>query len=152
MVDHVCQALVGCPLPWRKAGRGVGIAGAQGGPPVAFQLLFERPGIECAEDVAAHAVGVFGYEGQGWLEQPVGGCEKVPEQPGIVEQRGRVLAVVACQQADLVQGAEVAGPVRADVGSGATHGLPVVWVKIPAISFARLDLTSMIMPNWMTAR
>jgi hypothetical protein len=124
VVDHVCHSLAGCPLPWRKLRWGIGVAGAQGRPPVAFQPPFERLGIERAEDVAAHAVGVFGHEGQGWLEQAVGACENVPEQPRIVKQRGRVLAVGACQQADLVQGAEVAGLVGADVSAGAIHGPP----------------------------
>ncbi len=124
MVDHVRHMLVGCPLLRRKARRGVGIADAQGGPPVAFQLFFEGPGIERAEDVATHALGVLGHEGQGWLEQPIGGCENVAEQPGVVEQRGRVLAVVTCQEADLVQGVEVAGAIGADVGSCAIHELP----------------------------
>ena len=40
--------LVGRPLLWRKDGRRVGIASAQVGPPFAFQLFLESPGIERA--------------------------------------------------------------------------------------------------------
>src|SRR5262249_40157697 len=55
---------------------------------------------------------------------------KVPEQPGVMEERGRVLAVVAGQEADPVQGVEVAGVVGADMGSCAIHQRPPV-VRVP---------------------
>jgi len=128
MVDDVRHLLVGCELVCGEARRGVGIAGAQVGPPDAFQPFLEGPGIERAQDVAAHAYGIFCHESQRCLEQPVGGCENVPEQPGIVVQRGCVLAIVAGQQADPVQGVEVAGTVRADTGScGIRQASPPGW-------------------------
>jgi hypothetical protein len=124
MVDHVDYILVRRPLLGGKARRGVWVAGPQAGPPVAFQPFLEGLGIERADDVAAHAFAVFGHEGQRRLEQAVGGCEKVPEQLGVVVNRGGILAFVAGEQADPVQGVKVAGAVRADPGSGAIHRAP----------------------------
>ena len=98
----------------RSAGRGIGIAGAQMRPPSAFQSFLEGLGVERAQDVAAHACGVFCHEGQSWLEQPIGSREKVAEQSGVAKERGCVLAVVAGEQADPVQGAEIAGTVGTD--------------------------------------
>ena len=48
----------------------------------------------------------------------------MPEQPGVVVKRSGVVPGVAGQEADPVQGVEVAGAVRADVSPGAIHGVP----------------------------
>jgi hypothetical protein len=121
-MDHVRHTLVGCPLLCGKASRGVRVAGTQVGPPPVFQPFLERLGVERAEDIATHALSVLGYESQGRLEQPVRGGKNVPEQLGVMEERGCIPAVIACQEADPVQSLEVSGTVRADAGSGALHG------------------------------
>jgi hypothetical protein len=46
----------------------------------------------------------------------------MPKQPGVVVNRGGILAIVAGEQADPVQGVKVAGAVRADPGSGVIDG------------------------------
>jgi hypothetical protein len=48
MVDHVRHLLVGRQLLSGNASRGIGIVGAQVGPPRAFQSFLEGPGIERA--------------------------------------------------------------------------------------------------------
>ena len=66
--------------------------------------------VQRADDIAADPGRILGHEGQRRLEQRVRCGVHVAEQLVVPVQRGRVVAVAAGLQADLVQRVEIGWP------------------------------------------
>ena len=71
--------------------------------PVGGQARFEGCRVERAEDIAGDAFRAVDHEGQIGLEHLVGQGVDVSDQRGIVFPPARVLAGVACPQADIAE-------------------------------------------------
>jgi hypothetical protein len=113
VVDQVGRLLVRRPLA--LAGEvGLRVAMAQRRPPALFQPLLERPGVQRAQAVAAHAKLVFDHERQRGLEHAVRRRVDVAEQVRVPVERGRVVAAVPGPQAHPVQITQIAGAVPAN--------------------------------------
>src|SRR5215469_16504120 len=102
-MDETGYALVQRPMLWQKLGWRRRVPLAQSRPPVGFQPHFETLAVQGSDDVTADAYFILDDECQRWLKAAVRSGEDVAQDPRVLNHRRRVLAAIACLQADPVQ-------------------------------------------------
>ena len=117
-MDQAGRPFVGVTLCGRDVA-GIAVALPQCRPPFLFKPFFEGGGVENAEGESTDAFRVLGHKGELPRKEPISAGIEVAQNASLAIERGCILAVVADQQADLVDRSQIS---RAIAANDCRHG------------------------------